>query len=273
LACVNDSQSIFVFRSYSKINFQPGITFFCIFTQTLKQKLMKKSLFFLSLFVAAIINIKAQCTITPGCSTAATGYCSTPASGTSLPNATELAAYSTVIQLSIGTSLSGVTINNGTLTSVTGLPTGLSYSLNPTNGVISAGGNGCMLIAGTPASGSAGSYTVTGNVTANTSFGAFPTTITWPLTVDAATTGIANFSANTSNMLLAPNPVKSELSLTADFHFQKVRIFDALGNVSLTQEVTGVDKVTLDLNKLNSGIYFIQIADGNKIVTRKFIKE
>jgi hypothetical protein len=233
---------------------------------------MKKSLFFLSLFVAAMINLKAQCTITPGCSATA-GYCSTPAAGTSLPNATELVAYSTVIQVSIGTTFSGVTITNGTVTSVTGLPSGLSYSLNPSSGVIAAGSNGCMLITGTPASGSAGTYSVVANVTANTSFGAFPTTIGWPLTVDA-TTGIANVSASTSsNMLLAPNPVKSELSLTADFHFQKVRVFDALGNVSLIQEVNGVDKVTLDLYHLNSGIYFVQITDGNKVVTRKFIKE
>src|ERR1700752_830514 len=106
---------------------------------------MKKSLLFISLFMSGFIYLNAQCTITPGCS-ATSGYCTTPAMGTNLPNATELAGYSTTIQVTLGTTVSGITINNATVTSVTGLPAGLSYSLNPTNGVIAGGASGCVLI-------------------------------------------------------------------------------------------------------------------------------
>ncbi|HWY37390.1 MAG TPA: T9SS type A sorting domain-containing protein [Bacteroidia bacterium] len=232
---------------------------------------MKKALLFLSLFVAGMTGIQAQCTITPSC-TVTSGYCSTPAAGSSLPNATELVAYSTVIQVTIGTTYSVATINNATVTAVTGLPSGLSYSLNPTSGVINGGSSGCMLISGTPAAGSAGTYSVTANVTANTSFGPFPTTIVWTLTVSAAA-GIVDLSANPSNLVIVPNPAKSEVNLTSDFHFQTIRVFDALGNLSMTQEVNGAYKALLDLGKLNAGIYFLQVTDGNKIVTRKFIKE
>lgn len=232
---------------------------------------MKKTLLLLSLFTVSLGSMFAQCTIAPSC-TPTSGYCSTPAAGSALPNATETTAYSTVIQVSLATSYSIATINNATVTAVTGLPTGLSYSTNPTNGVINGGSSGCILIAGTPAAGSAGSYTVTANVTLNTNLGAFPTTLTWNLTVDAVS-GIVQFSGNAATVLIAPNPAKTEMNVTADFHFQKVRIFDALGNLSLSQEVNGAYKTTLDLGKLNAGIYFLQIVDGNKVATRKFIKE
>jgi hypothetical protein len=246
--------------------------FFCTFIQTIKSKHMKKALLFLSLFVAGMTSLQAQCTITPSCSVTTGAYCSTPATGSSLPNATELVAYNTVIQVTLGTMIGPATINSATVTSVTGLPSGLSYSINPSSGVINGGSSACMLITGTPATGSAGTYSVTANVTVNTSFGSQPTTLVWTLTVSAST-GIANVYANETNLMIVPNPAKSELNLTADFHFQKIRVFDALGNLSLAQEVNGVYKTTLDLGKLNSGIYFVQVTDGNKVVTRKFIKE
>lgn len=219
-----------------------------------------------------VLGLKAQCTITPGC-TVTSGYCSTPAANSSLPNAMEQAAYSTTIQVSVGTTYSVATITDATVTSVSGLPTGLSYSLNPTNGVITGGGSGCMLIAGTPAAGTAGAYTVTANVSVNTNFGVFPTTITWNLTVDAATTGIAGFTANAATLLIAPNPAKTEVNVAADFNFETVRVFDALGNVALVQRVNGENKTTLAIDKLNAGFYFVQVAAGSKVATRKFIKE
>jgi len=234
-----------------------------------KQKRMKKIILLLSLCV--VMGVKAQCTITPCVVTA--GYCSTPAANSSLPPATEQTAYSTTIQVTMGTSYSVATISSATVTSVSGLPAGLSYSLNPSSGVIAAGGSGCALITGTPATGSAGTYTVTANVSVNTNFGTFPATITWNLTVSGPA-GIASFSNNNgASLLLAPNPAKAEMNVTADFHFQKIRVYDALGNLALTQDVNGENKATIMVDKLNSGFYFLQVTDGNNVVTRKFIKE
>lgn len=244
---------------------------FLSFIETLKPKNMKKLVLFLSFLICGISYIQAQCTITPGC-TITSGYCSTPAAGSSLSNATVSVAYSTTIQVSIGTSYSAATINSATVTSVTGLPTGLSYSVNPTNGVINGGSSGCMLIAGTPATGTAGSYTVTANVTVNTNFGAFPTTITWLLTVNNAA-GIANYSAVPANLYVMPNPAKSEINLLADFNFGKIQVMDVLGNKVATHDANNSYQTTIDISNLNPGVYFLQVIDGTKIITRKFIKE
>ena len=232
---------------------------------------MKKSLLLLSLFTVMVLGLKAQCTIAPTC-TVTTGYCSTPAVNSSLPAGTEMIAYSTTIQVSVGTSYSVATITNATVTSVSGLPTGLAATYNPSSGVIAGGSSGCILISGTPATGSAGSYTVTANVSVNTNFGVFPTTLTWNLTINAPA-GIGYFTVPAANLLIAPNPAKAEMNVSADFHFQTVRIFDALGNLVLTQNVNGENKTTVMVDKLNSGFYFLQITDGSKVATRKFIKE
>jgi hypothetical protein len=236
---------------------------------------MKKLLLLLAAVTGSFSVATAQCTITPGCSTGSTGYCTTPAQNASLPNATENTPYSTTVQLSLGSSIGGfITVTDATVTAVTGLPTGLSYSVNPSNGVIAANSDGCVLIAGTPAAGSAGNYTLTALVIANTSAGPFPVTATWMLTVDAAlTTGIKTISQAQATIVMAPNPVKSELNLMTDFNFNKVQVIDALGNVVMTQEVNGVNQTSLNLQQLNAGVYFVQINDGSRVLTRKLIKE
>jgi hypothetical protein len=253
------------------VNFCGTVPFFSIFTSNQNSTRMKKSLLILGLFIGSLATIKAQCVIANSC-TPTSGYCSTPASGSALPNATEGAAYSTTIQVSLATTYSVATINNATVTAITGLPTGLSYSTNPTNGVINGGSDGCILIAGTPATGSAGSYAVTASVTVNTNFGPFPGTLTWSLTVDAPL-GITSQTNNQGTLLLSPNPATTQLSVAADFHFQKVNLFDALGSLAFSTEVGSLNRTNVDLGKLNPGIYFIQVTDGRRSITRKFIKE
>lgn len=230
---------------------------------------MKKSLLFISLFMSGFIYMNAQCTITPGCSAATSGYCTTPATGSNLPNATELAGYSTTIQVSLGTTISGITINNATVTSVTGLPAGLSYSLNPTSGVIAGGGNGCVLIAGTPSAGSAGNYTVTANVTVNTSFGAIPQSGTWMLTVDAST-GITRFTATSSNLQIMPNPASNNITVNTNRFADNssIQVADILGN-ELIQANLQQGKATIDISNLQPGVYLIRTNKG----TQKFIKQ
>ncbi len=235
---------------------------------------MKKSLLILGLLIGSMTATQAQCTIANSCTPSPnTGYCSTPAVGTALPNGTENVAYSTTIQMSLGTSAGGgiATITDATVTAISGLPTGLTGSTNPANGVIPAGTDACILISGTPGAGTAGSYSVNVAVTVNTNFGAQATNLIWPLTIDPAV-GIATYS-NHQAMYVSPNPASSQLNVVADFHFSSVRVFDALGSLTLSQNVNGSPNTTLDLSKLNVGVYFIQISDGNKVVTRKFIKE
>ncbi|MEO8760723.1 MAG: T9SS type A sorting domain-containing protein [Bacteroidia bacterium] len=232
---------------------------------------MKKSLFII-LFMSGIFYTQAQCTITPGCTIGATGYCTTPATGTSLPNATELMGYSTTIQVSLGTTAAGgaATITDATVTAVSGLPTGLSYSVNPTSGVIAGGSSGCLLFTGTPAAGTAGNYTITVNITANTNFGPFPQMATWLLTVDGTAAGINQLSIASANTLIMPNPANNSLTVNTNIltDNSNIQVIDMLGN-NLMQTNLQQGKVTLDVSNLQQGVYFIIV---NKRI-QKFIKQ
>ncbi len=227
---------------------------------------MKKSLLLL-VFLSASYFLQAQCTITPGCSTTSTGYCSTPASGSSLPAATEQVAYNTTIQLSLGTAIGPATINNATITSVTGLPTGLTAAYNPSNGIVTAGTSACILVSGTPAAATAGNYTMTANISVSTNFGASPQTLTWTLVVNAVT-GIASFTASSSTMTIMPNPASSSITVLSGTENIIVHITDILGK-DLLQTTLQQGKGNIDISSFAPGVYFLRTNRG----AQRFIKQ
>ncbi len=234
---------------------------------------MKKTLLFAALLIGGLSQLNAQCTIVASCSTGTVGYCTSPAENTNLPNATELSNYNTTIQVSMGSMIGGIVpITGATITAVTGMPAGLSYSTNPTNGIMAPSSDACVLVAGTPASGSAGSYTITATVTVGTGFGPQTGTVSWFLTVDPIALGIRAYSV-APNFVVSPNPATSELTLSADFHFGKVQVIDALGKTVLSGDANYATQTKLDISSLGKGVYFLQANDGNRIITRKFIKD
>lgn len=236
---------------------------------------MKKLLLTISIITCGLFETKAQCTIVPSC-TPTTGYCSTPSASTALPNGIAGTAYSTVIQISLGTTavVPGVpvpvAITNAAITSISSLPAGCTATYNPTSGIIAAGANGCIIISGTPTT--AGVYTINVNVTVNTQLGAGPVVLQYYLTVTASN-NIPQYIAQSTLLVVAPNPAKYELNVSADFHNGKVSVIDALGKLVIYQDVINTTQTTLDIRHLEKGIYFIQANDGSRVMTKKFIKD
>jgi hypothetical protein len=184
-------------------------------------------------------------------------------------------AYSTTIQVSIASAFGGVTVSSANITSVTGLPTGLSYSVNPTSGVIAGGSNGCIRIAGTPVVGTTGTYTVVANATIASPLGPVlpPVSMNWILTVNPPLSTGITASNLASNFYIAPNPVSSELFISNDTHLGKVAVIDALGKIVLSLDANYSNQTTINVNSLIKGVYFIQANDGERIITKKFIKD
>ena len=136
-----------------------------------------------------ILHVNAQCSIIPSCSSGTMGLCSVPAPYSSLLNATEGILYNDIIQMSVGSTVPGYTINNVQITSITGLPSGITYSTNPSGGIIAANSDACILLSGIPNSGTVGSYTMVANLVVMTNSGPFPSTVNWQLTVNPQYTG------------------------------------------------------------------------------------
>lgn len=92
-----------------------------------------------------------------------------------LPCATDGVAYGQTVQVHVPSSISIATIDSVKLVSVTGLPSGITVALNPTN-AIPGGGNGCGWFSGTTTA-AAGNYPLTIRIIAYTNFGQFDTTL------------------------------------------------------------------------------------------------
>lgn len=234
---------------------------------------MKKLLLSIGFLTATLFNLNAQCTIAPSCAPdPMLGYCVTPPVNTALPVGGVGMPYSTSVQVSIGTSALGgsVTISNASILSVSGLPGGLTSSYNPPSGTISGGQSGCILIAGTPTL--AGTYTVSANVTAQTSFGPQSNVVSWTLVINT-TTGIASINQISNVLFLAPNPAKNELKVLSEVNIGIVSIYDALGKVVLTNNAQELNSISINISSLPNGVYFLQANDGVKTTYKKFIKD
>ncbi|MGB4930939.1 MAG: T9SS type A sorting domain-containing protein [Chitinophagales bacterium] len=72
---------------------------------------------------------------------------------------------------------------------------------------------------------------------------------------------------------LYPNPANNFITIETDFSTEKtIYITDALGQIVKTI-TTSENNITIDLNGIASGVYFIKMEDGINSVTKKFIKQ
>lgn len=122
---------------------------------------MKRKLYLLTfLFALAYSNGRAQCSISGSNTT--NGF--TP---NTLPCIMQNTTYGQAVQVHVPSSASynglSLTVDSVQLLSITGLPSGITPSGTPANGVIQGGGNGCLWYSGTT-NDAAGTYALTFNV-------------------------------------------------------------------------------------------------------------
>lgn len=229
---------------------------------------MKKQILLIATVILGFTNVNAQCTPTASCTPdpATTGYCTTPAEDSNLPNGTVGVPYSTVIQLSVGTSAGGgfATITNVTINGVT-LPNGLSYTTNPSNGTIPGGSNACIEITGTPTT-AVVDFSCDVDATANTSLGAVPYTLSYLLTIDGGTASLTEVVS--PELTLFPNPAEDKLTVTVK-EPTSIKVTNVLGTVVLEERINS--SKTINVSGLKNGIYFVtNTATGR---STKFVKK
>lgn len=229
---------------------------------------MKKQILLLATVILGFTNANAQCSPTASCTPdpLTTGYCTTPAEASSLPNGTVGVAYTTVIQVSVGASAGGglATITDVTISGVT-LPNGLSYATNPSNGVIPGGSNACIEITGTPTTGVV-DFSVDVTATANTSLGSLPYTLSYLLTIDGGTASLTEVVS--PELTLFPNPAEDKLTVTVK-EPTSIKVTNVLGTIVLEERINS--SKTINVSGLKNGIYFVtNTATGR---STKFVKK
>lgn len=185
----------------------------------------------------------------------------------------------TVVSLN-GLPPTNITIGNITVTSVTGLPPGLTYSTTPANGIFPGGSNGCMLVSGTPTT--PGVYFVNVILTTNATFIGFPvsqvdTLDYYSITINT-TSGIGGANAfNFELVSMVPNPATNyvDLDFTAPtVSNYQIKVSNIIGKDVISRPVrtvAGLNRQRLDVSSLASGVYLVSVNNGNSVLTRRLV--
>lgn len=104
---------------------------------------------------------------------------------------------------------------------------------------------------------------------------AFYNQVNKPNCLQALTIGITEV-AKQNDFVLFPNPAKSLITISSSIIGNtkiNYEVVDVLGKVVLQNENNNSDKFTININDLNSGIYFLRLQINNSVMVKKFVKE
>lgn len=74
------------------------------------------------------------------------------------------------------------------------------------------------------------------------------------------------------NLRIYPNPVRDILRIESLSSIQAIHLMDIHGRIIIVKTINS-ESIDLEVNELSSGLYFLLIDTGQKIITRKIIKE
>lgn len=83
---------------------------------------------------------------------------------------------------------------------------------------------------------------------------------------------LSSISENSFNLTVYPNPVDNELTVLSDLPIQWVAIVDISGREVYRSNLSGNFSNVISFEKMNSGIYFLQVKTSMGIITKKIIK-
>lgn len=209
-----------------------------------------------------------------------------PDSATGLPNGTVGVAYNQTIQARVltDTTFQGlpVVITSIEISSVSGLPPGLSYACNPASCVFPGGSNGCISLSGVPTT--VGVYGLTVELTINgTIFGipapAQTATVDYYTITINSNVGIGENVANLKFDLAqnTPNPFSeySQLSFTTPVNGDfTLKVFNLLGKEVFRQMLraqAGVNVLKLEAKDFLPGVYMYTLENGTATLTRRMM--
>jgi len=208
-----------------------------------------------------------------------------PDSATGLPGGVVGTPYSEVIQVRVltDTTLNGlpVIVTSITITSVSGLPPGITYSCNPASCVFPGGSNACILLSGIPTV--AGSYQLIVDIEVDGTLFGVPVSQTatidyYVIDIDVASGFAGNISAVKFELLQnKPNPAFSYTDVMfnspvgGDF---ELRVFNMIGREVYAQTLrgmAGLNSVRIMTDELTPGVYMLTLGNGSTVTTRRMI--
>lgn len=214
------------------------------------------------------------------------GIC--PDTITNLPTSYVGQAYNTVVTVNVpaDTVAFGITltIDDYTVTGVTGVPTGYTYQCNPSNCVYPGNSSGCMLITGTaPTQGMVGTYPLVVNVDAHLTspFGSQTQQgqITgYKIVIEDQTVGFEVINDNVFELANnIPNPATSSTNIRfTNPREEKIElnIYNSMGQLVYNQKVDaerGLNTVPVSVAEFAEGVYIYTVSNGKTMLNRRMV--
>lgn len=200
-----------------------------------------------------------------------------------LPCIVRDSAYDLTLQLFCPPSLGGISIDSIKVSTFPGLPSGITKTSNPTNGIMHPLERMCIHLSGTTTD-TVGYYEILYNGTAYTSAGNapfsylrtnFPGTLpdyglnvinageTCPNTPDTVSTGISKLNTPRAAFSVYPNPSNGvfTFALNAEQKLNgEITVTDVTGKTVYAQftQAAPVYQTSIDLSRFAKGIYFVR---------------
>jgi len=97
-------------------------------------------------------------------------------------------------------------------------------------------------------------------------------TTTIDTTIECSGVGIKNIDLEESLLKLYPNPTSDKITIenTSSLKMESISVFNILGKVVYQSPAQMADKHQMDVSKLASGLYTVQIKTNNGLIVRKF---
>ena len=247
---------------------------------------MKKTLLLCVCICVAVVGfVQAQCT------PSLTGpYGSiVPETTIDLPHAIVESAYSTDIQVFVPADTLynsvTVTITNFTVTSITGVPPGFSWTTYPAGGVFPGNSPGCIhFSAAAPNMSMVGTYPMIVYITANVVIPiigpyAVPDTARgYRIVVDSTASAVVmldetrfELGQNTPNPFVGTSEINFTTPTSGKVDFT---VYNMLGSVVMRKTIdarSGNNQIFVSSKELNSGIYMYSISNGSATLTKRMI--
>jgi hypothetical protein len=165
------------------------------------------------------------------------------------------------------------TIDSIVLTNVTGLPPGLTYACNPNSCAFLGGETGCAVIQGV--CNTAGTYNLVFDLTAYVTLQGLPhsqdfTLDYYKIVIGTCTAGIEDNTASLFQMF--PNPTNDKVIIEGLNVANNVVLTNAEGKVVKTFETIEGASLELNLEGMNSGLYFVTINHTKGTEVLKLVK-
>lgn len=238
-----------------------------------------KKIILLGLITFTALNLNAQCTPDPNQTDpgiypdSATGFADACVGILYEQLITNIVPADTnvlVFGIPILTSIDSIVID-----SLNGLPPGMTFECNPNSCVFPGGETGCAIITGTCTF--VGNYPLTFYLSAYVGglSSANPYIVDYyDINVNSCTAGIKG--NNISELKLSPNPASNNVlieGLDSKKGIYSVSLMNLEGKIIEEVEIDSQEDLSIQLDSINSGIYFIRIntIDGNEIL--KLVKE